>query len=111
MSLKNIVKSNQSKKAPSEDQVLKDVRRAYLLAKALNVQYQFIREYLNPELIKAINNAKASNSFFIKQIETAFSRRGVKSMLDTDEELAFTLLEELEKEDVNSKNTPAGETQ
>jgi len=87
---------------------MKDVRRAYLLAKALNVQYQFIREYLNPELIKAINNAKASNSFFIKQIEEVFIKRKMKNMLDIDEELAFTLLEQLENKDVNSKSPPAG---
>jgi hypothetical protein len=96
-------------KKPSEEQVMKDVRRAYLLAKALNVQYQFIREYLNPELIKAINNAKASNSFFIKQIEAAFTKRNMKYMLDIDEELAFTLLEQLEDKDVDSENSPAGQ--
>ena len=97
------------KNQPSEEQVMKDVRRAYLLAKALNVQYQFIREYLNPELIKAINNAKASNSFFIKQIEAAFTKRNMKYMLDIDEELAFTLLEQLEDKDVDSENSPAGQ--
>ena len=96
-------------KKPSEEQVMKDVRRAYLLAKALNVQYQFIREYLNPDLIKAINNAKASNSFFIKQIEAAFTKRNMKYMLDIDEELAFTLLEQLEDKDVDSENPPAGQ--
>ena len=90
---------NTKKQTPSEQQVLKDVRRAYLLAKALNVQYMFIREYLNPELIKAINNAKASNSYFVKQIETSFIKRNFKHLLDVDEELAFNLLEELEKTD------------
>jgi hypothetical protein len=33
------------------------------------------------------------------------------NLLDIDEELAFRLLEELEKEDVSNENTPAGETQ
>jgi hypothetical protein len=98
-------------KKPSEEQVMKDVRRAYLLAKALNIQYQFIREYLNPDLVKAINSAKASNSFFIKQITSAFTKRRMDNLLDIDEELAFRLLEELEKEDVSNENTPAGETQ
>jgi len=88
---------NTKKQTPSEQQVLKDVRRAYLLAKALNVQYMFIREYLNPELTKAINNAKAGNSYFIKQIETSFIKRGFKHLLDVDEELSFKLLEELEE--------------
>ena len=79
-------------------QQLKDIRRAYLLAKALNIQYQWIREFLDPELKKAANNAKASNSFFIKQIEDAFKKKFVtEKLVDDEEERAFRLLEELEK--------------
>ena len=92
----------------TEDQVMKDVRRAYLLAKALNVQYIWVREFLNADLIKAINNAKASNSFFIKQIEDSFKKRNLKHILDNDEELAFVLLEQLENKDVNNQSTPTG---
>jgi hypothetical protein len=99
------------KKRPSDEEVLADIRRAYVLAKALNVQYQFIREYINPDLIKVINNAKSANSFFIKKIDQAFSKRRLEDQLEKEEELAFRLLEELEKEDVNHTNTPAGETQ
>jgi hypothetical protein len=40
---------------------LKEIRKAYILAKALNVQYQFIRELVNPELKKSVNEAKAKN--------------------------------------------------
>ena len=45
---------------------LKEIRKAYILAKALNVQYQFIRELVNPELKKSVNEAKAKNSYVIK---------------------------------------------
>jgi hypothetical protein len=96
------------KQTPSEQQVLKDVRRAYLLAKALNVQYMFIREYLNPELVKAINNAKAGNSYFIKQIEASFIKRNFKHLLDVDEELSFNLLEQLEKLDNDKQDIHTG---
>jgi hypothetical protein len=84
----------------ADDQKLKDIRRAYVLARALNIQYQWIREFLNPELKKAVNNAKASNSFFIKQIDDVFKKRlKDDALISEEEELAFRLLEELEKLD------------
>ena len=77
---------------------LKEIRKAYILARALNVQYQFIREFVNPDLKKSINEAKAKNSYFIKILNDYFSKRGVsKSFLDDEEELAFQFLEELDK--------------
>lgn len=82
----------------SDEQKLKDIRRAYVLARALNIQYQWIREFLNPELKKAAGNAKAANSFFIKQIDDVFKKRlRDGKLIDEEEELAFKLLEELEK--------------
>ena len=85
-------------------QQLKDIRRAYILAKALNIQYQWIREFLNPELKKAASNAKAGNSFFIKQIEDAFRGKSVtEKLIDKEEERAFRLLEEIEKLDEDDK--------
>ena len=86
-------------KKPSEQQILADIRRAYVLAKALNIQYQFIREYVNPDLYKAISSAKGTNSFFMKQIDLAFGKHKIKDQLETEEELAFRLLEELEKKE------------
>ena len=84
-------------KKPSEEQILADIRRAYVLAKALNIQYQFIREYVNPDLYKAISSAKGTNSYFMKQIDLAFGKHKLGSQLEKEEELAFRLLEELEK--------------
>lgn len=89
----------------SEEQKLKDIRRAYVLARALNIQYQWIREFLNPDLKKAVSTAKANNSFFIKQIDDAFRKRRVNNSLpENEEELAFKLLEELEKIDLNQND-------
>ena len=84
-------------KKPSEEQILADIRRAYVLARALNIQYQFIREYVNPDLYKAISSAKGTNSYFMKQIDLAFGKHKLGSQLEKEEELAFKLLEELEK--------------
>ena len=84
-------------KKPSEQQILADIRRAYVLARALNIQYQFIREYVNTDLYKAISSAKGTNSFFMKQIDLAFGKHKLGSQLEKEEELAFKLLEELEK--------------
>ena len=77
---------------------LKEIRKAYILAKALNVQYQFIRELVNPELKKSVNEAKAKNSHVIKIVNDYFSKRNViGSFIDQEEELAFQFLEELDK--------------
>ncbi len=84
----------------SEEQKLKDIRRAYVLARALNIQYQWIREFVNPELKKAVNNAKASNSHFIYSLDEVFKKRlRDDKLIEEEEELAFRLLEELEKLD------------
>ena len=88
-----------------EEQELMDIRRAYLLAKALNTQYTFIREFVTPELRKAINEAKAKNSHFVKTLDEIFDKRRVpKSFVESEEELAFQVLEQLEKKDVNKQN-------
>lgn len=88
-----------------EAQELMDIRRAYLLAKALNTQYTFIREFVTPELRKAINEAKAKNSHFVKTLDAIFDKRRVpKSFVESEEELAFQVLEQLEKKDVNKQN-------
>ena len=42
------------------DDQLKEVRRTYVLARAINTQYQFIRDFVNDDLRKAINEAKIS---------------------------------------------------
>jgi hypothetical protein len=76
---------------------IKDVRRAYILARVLNVQYQFIRDFVNADLRKSINEAKAKNSHFIKQIDEKFKKHYLSSQTDNDEELGFQLLEHLEK--------------
>ena len=83
---------------PSQEEQIRDIRRAYVIARALNIQYQWIREFLNPELVKVVNNAKAANSYFIKQIDDAFIQKHVdRNLIPEEEELAFKLLEELEK--------------
>jgi hypothetical protein len=81
-----------------KQQHLKDIRRAYILAKVVNIQYVWIREFIHPSLLKPLNNAKAANSFFIKQIDDAFLNinKG-KDIISKEEEMAFKLLEELEK--------------
>jgi hypothetical protein len=83
-----------------KDEEIKEVRRAYLLARALNTQYQFIREFVNPELKKAINEAKAKNAYFIKILDGYLEKKDLNQIAE-DEELAFLLLEELEKQKQN----------
>lgn len=99
-------------KEEKQKQVLLDVKRAFVLAKALNYQYIHIREDLSPELKKAVNEAKAKNSYFIKLIEDSFKKRKQSDFLDGEEELSFQLLEMIEQlnevkneiKDVNQQN-------
>ena len=64
-------------KKPSEQQILADIRRAYVLARALNIQYQFIREYVNPDLYKAISSitraAITINTIMVFDISSIYS--------------------------------------
>lgn len=79
------------------DEQLKEVRRTYVLARAINTQYQFIRDFVNPDLRKAINEAKAKNAYFVKILDGYLQKRNASDQIEEDEELAFVLLEELEK--------------
>lgn len=79
------------------EEQLREVRRTYVLARAVNTQYQFIREFVNDDLKKAINEAKAKNSYFVKILDGYLQKRNASNQIEEDEELAFTLLEELEK--------------
>jgi hypothetical protein len=84
----------------TEEQKLRDIRRAYVLAKALNIQFQWIKEFVNPELKKALSTAKASNSYFIKNLDEVFKKRLKNDkLIQEEEEVAFRLLEKLEKLD------------
>lgn len=78
------------------NELIKEIRRAYILARALNVQYQYIREYVNGDVKKAINEAKAKNNHYIKLIDSTLSKAD-KQQIERDEELAFQLLEQIEK--------------
>ena len=79
-----------------DPKIIKEIRRTYILARALNIQYQFIRDYLNNDLKKAINDAKARNAFFIKTIDEKFDKRNHREQVDKDEELAYQFLEYLD---------------
>lgn len=90
------------------EQELLDIRRAYLLARALNTQYTFIREFVTPELRKAINEAKAKNSHFIKTLDGIFDKKRIpQEFKEKEEETAFELLELLEKKDVSKPHLSA----
>lgn len=74
---------------------IKEIRRTYILARALNVQLQFIKEFVNDDLKDAVNQARAKNNYFIKQIDTHLEMKKHHKQIEQDEELAFQLLEQL----------------
>jgi rRNA-processing protein FCF1 len=80
------------------EEQLREIRKTYIIALALNIQYKFIKEYVNQDLRKAINEAKAKNSHFIKIIDQYMQKRRVgQDFINEEEEQAFKYLEELDK--------------
>lgn len=80
----------------TEEQITQ-IRRAYILARALNVQLQYIKDFINDDLKDSVNQARAKNNYFIKQIDTHLETRKHRKQIEQDEELAFQLLEQIEK--------------
>lgn len=80
----------------TEEQITQ-IRRAYILARALNVQLQYIKDFINDDLRDSVNQARAKNNYFIKQIDTHLETRKYRKQIEQDEELAFQLLEQIEK--------------
>lgn len=76
---------------------IKQIRRTYILARALNVQLQFIKEFINEDLRDSINQARAKNNYFIKQIDNRLEIKNHIKQIEQDEELAFKLLEQIEQ--------------
>lgn len=74
---------------------IQEIRRTYILARALNVQLQFIKEYVSDDLRDAINQARAKNNYFIKQIDNRLEMKKHHKQIEQEEELAFQLLENL----------------
>lgn len=76
---------------------IKQIRRTYILARALNVQLQFIKDFINEDLRDSINQARAKNNYFIKQIDNRLEIKNHIKQIEQDEELAFKLLEQIEQ--------------
>jgi len=82
-----------------EELVLKDVRKTYLLAKAVSIMYEAIKHDVSPEIRKATLEAKAKNNFFIKLIDESFRRRNVsENFINLEEDLSFDILDKMYEE-------------
>lgn len=86
------------KNKPTEEEIINQVKMAYTLAKCLNIQYAWIREYLNPEFRKIISEAKAKNAYFTSRID----RNLPEGNPDIQTERAFEILEKAYLEMVES---------
>jgi hypothetical protein len=82
-----------------QDLILKDVRKTYLLAKAVSIMYEAIKHDVSPEIRKAALEAKAKNNFFIKLIDESFRRRNVsENFINLEEDLSFDILDKMYEE-------------
>jgi hypothetical protein len=87
------------------EEVLKDVRKTYLLAKATSTMFEYIKHDLNDSMRKAALEAKAKNNHFIKLIDEAFQRGKVpKSFVESEENISFEYLETLYEPKVKFEN-------
>jgi hypothetical protein len=79
-----------------DQQALKDIRKAYLLAKTAATMLEYIKHDISKELRTAALEAKAKNNYFVKLIDEAFIRHKVpKTFIDSEDELSFEFLETL----------------
>lgn len=68
-----------------------NIRRTYLMAKALNYQIAWLRDKVEPDVKKILNEAKAKNSHLIQRFGNTLST-DAKRILD---EVSFELLDEI----------------
>lgn len=76
---------------PTEQELIDQIKYAYTLAKALNAQYAWIREYHTPEVRKIISEAKAKNAHFVSVIERSLP----PEEKEKQDEIGFRFLEEV----------------
>jgi hypothetical protein len=82
-----------------EEDILKHIRKTYLLAKAASTMYEFIKHDVNSEVRKAALEAKAKNNYFIKLVDDSFRKRKVsENFISSEEEVSFEVLEKLYQE-------------
>jgi len=85
---------------PTEEEIIAQVKYAYTLAQALNIQLAWIREYHNPEMKKAISEAKAKNAHFISIINRSLPPQEIT----IQEEIGYRFLEKIYNETVSLDN-------
>jgi hypothetical protein len=68
-----------------------NIRRTYLMAKALNYQIVWLRDKVEPDVKKILNEAKAKNSHLIQRFENTLSTDARKVLDD----VSFELLDEI----------------
>lgn len=74
---------------PTKDEIMLSIRRAYLLGKAFNAEAIWLRNYLKPEHVKNLNEAKAKVNYFTKDITSMLSKEAIAVI----EERGYELLE------------------
>ena len=75
---------------PTQDEIMLSIRRAYLLGKAFNAEAIWLRNYLKPQHVKNLNEAKAKVNHFTREATSMMS----KEAIDIVEERAYEMLEE-----------------
>lgn len=79
--------------------LIKELVLTYYLSKALNYQMKFVRDYVNEDFRKRLNEASAKNNWFCKGIEDVVPQRELPAI----DEIVMQVLEKVNEVDFNQK--------
>jgi hypothetical protein len=79
--------------------LMQELVLTYYLSKALNYQMKFVRDYVNEDFKKRLNDASAKNNYFCKGIENIVPQRELPAI----DEIVMQVLERVNEVDFNQK--------
>lgn len=80
---------------PSQEEILKSIRRSYLLGKAFAAEAIWLKNYLKPEEARILNDAKAKVNFYTSKAHSTLSPEAKEIIEEKGYELLDKLLDEI----------------
>lgn len=80
---------------PTHEEILKSIRRSYLLGKAFAAEAIWLKNYLKPEEAKILNEAKAKVNFYTSKVHSSLSNEAKDIIEEKGYELLDKLLDEM----------------
>lgn len=80
---------------PTHEEILKSIRRSYLLGKAFAAEAIWLKNYLKDEEAKALNDAKAKVNYYTSKAHSSLSQQAKDIIEEKGYELLDKLLDEI----------------